>query len=660
MSKINVLPKNVAELIAAGEVIERPASIVKELVENSIDAGATQITIEIKNGGITYIRVSDNGCGIEKQDLKKAFLRHATSKVLKVEDLNKIFTLGFRGEALASICAVSNCTLISKTIDSDNGYFIKATGGIIEDEEVTGCQTGTVFIAEDLFFNTPARMKFLKKDSSEGNAVGTFIEKLALSHPKISFKFIKDEKIVLNTPGNGDLFSTIYAVYGKDFANSLMKTEYEMDGIKVHGYINKPDKPRGNRIMENFFINNRFFRSKTVMAALEEGYKNAIMVGKFPSCVLFIDIAPELCDCNVHPQKLEVRFANEKPIFHSVYYAVKQAVEGYKASKNVNLEFINKKNEKQWNLNQNEEFKISEKDIKQKKFEENSSKEINSTMLKYIENVKNQFSFEEKKEYPSKEINNIINHENINYVQEKPPVVFNNWKVDISFEEPTIENTILEKNKKVESLNFDDIKIIAPNTLKEEINTQEKIKIIGEAFKTYIIVQKNDEIILIDKHAAHERIIFETLKKNDKLESQTLLTPIIIKLSSEEYDAIFENLKELEEKSFDIENFGENTIIVRKFPNIIKQSEIEKVVFEIAGNLVNNKFNKNYSKLDWIYHSIACRAAIKANDITATEEIENLAKKVFDCENINFCPHGRPVKISITKKDIEKMFGRIQ
>lgn len=497
VNKINVLPKHIADLIAAGEVVERPASVIKELIENSIDAGATDITVEIKRGGITYMRVTDNGCGIEREDVKKAFLSHATSKIVTEKDLAAIGTLGFRGEALASIAAVAKVEILTRTRDSDIGTAYKISGSAEVELLDAGCPVGTTVIVRDIFFNTPARMKFLKKDVTEGNSVAGVVDRIALSHPKISIRFIRDDKQQLVTPGNGDLLTTVYSVFGKDFKDSLIPTKYELNGIKIDGLISLPVLSRGNRAMQFFFLNGRFVKSITAQAALEQAYKNAIMVGRFPACVLNIYVPLEAVDVNVHPAKTEVRFENEKMIFDAVYYAVKSALQ--EKDKPTKLDFAKLEATKQ-------------------------------TIFK---------------EEPTPEQLTIpaLPKRNSDFWQTELPKEYKKRKMEegTTKAEPAIQAPV-EEQLKTEPVKEEQAEETATEPILE-------YRIIGEAFKTYILVEFEGKILLIDKHAAHERMLFEKLKEETEVSSQMLLSPLTITLSKKEYSALLNERETLKKQA---------------------------------------------------------------------------------------------------------------
>ncbi len=540
MGKIKVMSKQLAELIAAGEVIERPSSIVKELVENSIDAGATSITVEIKDGGISYIRVTDNGEGIAFEDIPTAFLRNATSKILTQDDLDKIFTLGFRGEALASISAIAKVDLISKRRENDLGTHFKIEGSEEILHEKCGCPDGTTITIKDIFYNVPARLKFLKKPVTEGNSVFAVINKLALSHPEVSVKFIKDNKQELVTAGDSKLYSAIYTILGRDIATSFIEVDYENANISIKGYVSKPLNSRGNRSFQNFFVNNRYIKSITCTVALEEAFKNSIMTGKFPSCVLNLTLNPATIDVNVHPAKIEVRFTNEKIIFDSVYFAIKNAL--LKADNVSELK-----------------FKEPQKFTPEKlavPYEAPPVKQYTFTQELKEEKVEN-FSTPYKTSSAVKPLDfEIFTLKNIE--QNIPVVEKNDFKfiTNKSFERKTQPKFVV--NQKVEEAS--------------------NVKVLGEVFSTYIVVQADDTMILVDKHAAHERILYEKIKlENKSLDCQMLISPIFVDLERVELDALLQNISLIEKLGFNIiESRG--SACVQGVPNVIVNEDIYKII----------------------------------------------------------------------------------
>ena len=649
MPKIQVLEKQVAELIAAGEVVDRPSSVIKELVENAVDAGASIITVEIRRGGITFMRVTDNGCGILPEDVPTAFLRHATSKVVRQDDLNSISTLGFRGEALASISAVSHVEVLTRVPGAVNG--VRYTGGGSEDFtlEEAGCPEGTTILVRDLFYNTPARMKFLKKDATEGNSVAGILDKLALSHPEISFRFIRDGKEQLHTPGDGKLSSTIYAVYGREFSSTLIPVDYELGHVKVEGYISAPASSRPNRTMQNFFINGRFIRSRTAMAALEEAYKGSIMVGKFPACVLHMKLSFGAVDVNVHPAKLEVRFVNERPIFDAVYHGVKSALHAGDKPKVMELKRplvspYAPKPEKQ------EQLPLTAPPrpvVPQKKadapapvFKAPSSSGFTlrdsgaSRQTPGFSGFLEQVLEREPEPEPPRAV--LPEAEKQPFPKEALPAAEPIPKAEPVLEEKPVQEAQLPPLGEFHS------------------------RIIGEAFGTYLVVEySSQELMFIDKHAAHERLLYERLKReNAGGEAQTLLEPVTVTLDKEEYTAVLDHLEEFSKAGFEVEDFGSGTVLVRSAPLLLDGGDAAEAVMEIAGYLASLKNRMTTEHLDWVYHNVACRAAMKAGDSISREEMISLAEALEQNPEVRYCPHGRPVYILLRRQDIERQFGR--
>ncbi|MBQ4603609.1 MAG: DNA mismatch repair endonuclease MutL [Clostridia bacterium] len=655
MPKINVLPKHLAELIAAGEVVERPASVVKELLENSIDAGADSITVEIKNGGISYIRITDNGCGIEREDIRNAFVSHATSKISTADDLNGIFTLGFRGEALASVCAVAKVEVMTKTADDEIGtrYVIESGDEILLDD--AGCPKGTTIIVRDLFYKTPARMKFLKKDVTEANAVAGVVDRIALSHPEISFRFIREGKQTLITSGNGDLLTCIREVFGKEFSLGLIPAENNSQGIRVSGYISKPVASRPNRNMQFFFINNRLIKTGTGSAALSEGYKNSIMVGKFPSCVLNIEIAPSLVDVNVHPAKTEVRFSDERLIFNAVYYACKNALSSGDTPKQIKE--ISKADYYKAPEKPPEQLKIIQKPAPSADFWQHIPKKTET-----VKEIPVQIKTEETKikiDFVKSEPVKIGIDENL-VKSESPISVFKAPVEEIKKEEKTEDLLLHSPPKTVIEEHAVVVEKAKTGVQSASDFDEEEFHLIGEAFRTYIMCEYKGKLVIIDKHAAHERIIYEKLKKdNGERTPQLLLLPVTVTLSKEEYSAVLDNLELINNAGFEAEDFGSGCVIVRECPMELSPDDVADVISEIAGRFVDKKQDVMFEKLDWIFHSVACRSAIKAGNFTSRLEMERFAKQLLSMPEIRYCPHGRPVLIEMTQRELEKNFGRI-
>ena len=703
MGVINVLDKHIAELIAAGEVVERPSSVIKELVENSIDAGAKNITVEIKNGGTTFMRVADDGCGIYRDDIKKAFLRHATSKVKTANDLDMISTLGFRGEALASISAVSRLQVITKNENEEIGSCYEIEGGDEISLEEAGCPTGTTFVIRDLFYNIPARSKFLKKDVAEGNAVSALMDKIVLSHPEVAFTFIRDGKQVLRTFGDGKLLSAIYSVFGKDFAKGLIPVDYTLDSVTVKGYISKPINARPNRNMQNFFINGRFVKTRTGMAALEEAYKGSIMVGKFPSAVLQLTVPYEIIDVNVHPAKIEVRFINERPVFDAIYHAVKTALQQGDERKQIhfkeNTAFNEIKKVNQFNNAQavfaKAENTPAEKPIKpieriepvlknsepkpynpfdELDLKDEKPKPVSIDNLKMSDSsnpfdiyskqaIKRNSELENKKAEFSKKRLEKAEQLILKATQQEESLP----KQEITVDDLTAESTETPIETEVSKEGVKPLKEISENktdnndALTELPKEQTKLRFLGEAFNTYIIVEKNDnEVLIIDKHAAHERIIYEKLKADSgSANVQYLLTPITVTLDKIDYDAAVSNLDMFAKCSFDVEDFGNGTLLVRSAPQYLAATEIADCITEMSGYIASGKKDIYTEKMDWFYHNVSCRSAIKAGNKSTVQELMDIAWTLEKNPQIKYCPHGRPICIVMTKYEIEKQFGRL-
>ena len=630
MPRINVLPKEVYSLIAAGEVVERPMSIVKEMIENSIDAGAKHITVEIKNGGTTYIRITDDGCGIAGEDVKKVFISHATSKISTGADLGSIATLGFRGEAMASIAAVAKVELLTKSEEEEMGTRYEIAGGEELDFSDAGCPQGTTVVVRDIFFNVPARMKFLKKDVTEGNSVQGIVERIAISNPDISFRFIREGRQVMITAGNGDLKSTIYSVYGAELSETLVPVEYSYGGMKLTGYASRPHQSRKSRAMQFFFINGRLVDSRLAKAALEQAYKNLIMVGRFPACVLNIEMDTKLVDVNVHPAKIEVRFVNEKPIFDLIYYGVKTAVE-------------------------------QQDTVKEGKLNDNS---ISSIYGEQIKTHSSKIDFFKKEEKPNQLKFSSASPKTWSVASPKIPItrepVEEETKKEVVFEKPNIEEKteiIPRAENRVEAQPIEET--VTP-VIVDEKDDVPVFKVIGEAFRTYIIVEIENDLYYIDKHAAHERMNFEKLKAESNISSQILLVPVAVKLSAEEYSVVTDNIPLLSKCGFDVEDFGNLSVIVRETPSMLDGADIKDLILEIAEKLLEHKTDIEPDKMDWIFHSTACRSAVKGGDYTSEKERELFVEKLLSMPNIRYCPHGRPVMIKISRYELEKQFGRIQ
>lgn len=686
MAKINLLDKHVAELIAAGEVVERPASVIKELVENSIDAGATAVTVEIQNGGASLMRVTDNGSGIAREDVPTAFLRHATSKVLNAEDLESIGTLGFRGEALASVAAVARVALLTRTEDELAGTRYVIEGGEQQTLEDAGCARGTVITVRDIFFNTPARMKFLKKDTTESNAVAAVLDKIALSHPEIAVRFVRDGKETLRSPGDGQLKSAVFAVFGREFTAGLIPVEYDLQGVGVTGFVSKPSHARPNRSMQQFFINGRTVRSRTAQVALEQAFKGSLMVGKFPACVLHLSIPAQAVDVNVHPGKLEVRFINERPVFDVVYYGVKTALAKGDSPNRITLPggaekpqpqqaapfsapapapqitlpgVFGTKTEMPLALNDSGsgdavEISVPTTPAYHQTGRANPTGGAAQSLTGHSWPVAKQVS-------PGGAFSDITAGQSGAAQGGVSPAEQIPDEIDFT---PAAEQNAARDSLPESAPEF--AAEIAPEPV---VQPQDKaagsmdFRYIGHAFGTYILLERTgtdgEELVLIDRHAAHERLLYERLKEQSGTAfSQLLLTPVPVLLEKNEYAAVLASLDLCEAAGFEIEDFGGGTVLVRSAPLSLTGEDIPDAVMEIAGYLAQSRTDVMTEHLDWLYHNIACRAAMKAHDDRSPEELIALVRQLDENPQLRYCPHGRPISIVLTRKELEKQFGR--
>lgn len=637
INDICVLDNSLINKIAAGEVIERPSSVVKEIVENSIDANATSITIEIKDGGINQIRISDNGIGIPKNQIKTAFMRHATNKINNFEDLSNILTLGFRGEALSSIASVAQVEMITKTRNEETGTRIEIHGGNLISEQDVGSVEGTTFIMRNLFYNTPVRRKFLKKTATESGYISDIINKMALGHPEISFKYINNNSVILNTSGNKDLKATVFYVYGKDIAKNMMDFEYSNNGFELKGLLGKAEINRANRSYENFFINGRFVKSSIVQSAVEEAYKEKLMVGKFPVFIINMNVPSDTVDVNVHPTKLEVRFSDEDLIFDVIYNSVLNTLNSEILIPNINL-----------NVSKVKPKKNSDYQYKQY-IQEKEQKNIQELVLDktYKEDLKKD--------------NSNISHDNSKY---ENVIIINE---DYSDED---EKEIINRNKISKLLRESNIdsKIIINNNnepVQEVIKKKffNDYKIIGQIFNTYWIIEQENSLYLIDQHAAHERILYENLLKKVKAKdivSQQLLQPITINFSPIEKQTIIENIDIIKTFGFEIEEFGVNSYALRSVPFIFNGPVNSEFFIDIVNKLQNKEINDLFDAKTEAIAMISCKAAVKGNNKMSFQEAESLIKQIVEIENPFTCPHGRPTIIEITKYELEKKFKRIQ
>lgn len=681
--KINVLPTEIANMIAAGEVVERPSSVVKELVENCIDAGATSITVEIKKGGIPYIRITDNGCGIEADEIITAFKRHATSKIKNASDLDAIGTLGFRGEALASIAAVARVEVFSKTKDSDFGRCVTIEAGEVLENDEAGCPDGTTMIVRNLFFNTPARMKFLKNDSTETSYITEIINKLVLSHPEISFQYINNGKTVLASNGDGKLLSSIYTVFGKDYAKNMTEVSFEEAGFKVTGFVGNSLLARKDRRHQMFFVNTRNILSRIMSAAVSEAYKNTIMTGRFPVCVLKAEVDPKFVDVNVHPSKIEVRFADEKKVYNMIYWAVKNALTDKKFVPEFEVKSTVGNKSSEGNLVKNAPS-----------YEEAKQMEINLLRDSYIVDTssKAQIKSEPEASKPAKpeaEDTRPQKKEEPMQVEESQEKVFDSLeKADISkpfFESPSQlyetpeEDTsrFATEKKEVENQVQRKVSQNIQYTEKKELREEKPIdpipeekpiadvdfKLVGQVFGTYILIQKNNELLVIDQHAAHERIYFEELLEEfnkETVSSQLMLLPVTMVLSPTEVDVAVKGKAFFNQLGFEIDDFGQNTIIIRSTPGTMEEQDIKDCVSQIITLLDEHNSNLAREIYEEALHMVACKRALKGNSVLSEKEQKALAERVLSMgEGINTCPHGRPIMIKMSKYSLEKQFKRI-
>ena len=669
MPTIKVLSKEISELIAAGEVIERPSSVIKELVENSIDSGARHITVEIKNGGTTYMRVTDDGCGMAFDDVPKAFLRHATSKITERCDLENIHTLGFRGEALASVAAVACVEVMTKQREDTYGTLYQIEGSSEVSHEQSGCPDGTTIVIRDLFYNVPARRKFMKKDVTEANAVSQILQKITMSHPGIAFKFIRDNKVEFNSSGDGELYSAVYAIYGRDFVRDLIELDYEYNGVHISGYAVKPLYSKTNRTFQNFFVNGRYVRSRLCSSALENAYTNLIMTGKFPCCVMMIDLPPAEMDVNIHPAKAEVRFTNEKNVADAIFFAVKNAF--MEAGLIYDFEL---KRKVDWT-----EKPVEETPVKQEQFIFTPIDKIAETEQKMAEKAPVPAPAEPVVTAPvpapvPKEDNTEPETADI-----KPFVAYSRPSAPIPAPEPAElrvpepvkpEPTVQEAPgpEKVEGFSYINSASLQRTAEPEkpavpeesEWTKKPEISVIGEIFGVYIIAETTDKkMVMIDKHAAHERIIFEDLKRrNCRQYSQMLMTGVKVLLAGDDFSALESNTEMLADMGFSFDFSQRPCVVATAVPTFIMELDMEEVIAEIAENLRMYRHDPQSHTLDDMLHTVACKSAIRGNDKNTHEELQALAERVYGDDTIRHCPHGRPVMFIMNKSNIEHQFGR--
>ncbi len=659
MSEIIQLAPHVADLIAAGEVVERPGSVVKELAENSIDAGATAITVEIQNGGMSYIRVTDDGCGIPRDQAATAFLRHATSKLKTAVDLGCIGTLGFRGEALAAISAVSKIDLLTRQADQAEGASLHLEAGEVLENDVAGCPQGTTIIVRELFYNTPARLKFMKKDSAEAGYISTVVTRLALSRPDISFRLIRDGREELHTPGDGKLESAVYSVMGRDFAMSSLKCHGVWNKITVDGIVSGPTASRGNRSWQHFFVNGRSIRSTTIQAALEQAYKNRIMTGRFPSCVLHIQIDLSSVDVNVHPAKTEVKFQRDSDIFDAVYHCVMAALGAESGHPEVKFKTEPRADSffKTMSSQQYKEQYSSSSGAEQKK---SSSPlpfitERRGSTVQLGDYTRSPFDIPSPKAAPIAPVQPVS--------QPTPAVQSDPVEPSPASYAPSSRLTVpgvpLREESTAPQSEHPESRPAVQTSL-EAGPDEPYFRVIGEAHKTYIIVEQADGILLIDKHAAHERILFNKYKKDaSAIISQNLLLPVIFTPRGEEADILISNLELLSSFGYDISDFGGGSLVVRSVPADINGDDCEAALGEMAQALLEGRRLDPGQLRDELLHTLACRSAIKAGDVSGLAELEAITRQVLTDPDVRYCPHGRPVAIELSRSSIEKQFKRI-
>lgn len=651
MKTIQVLDTKTINKIAAGEVVESPKSVVKELIENSIDAGATAITVGISDGGTTLIRITDNGKGISKEDLEVAFLPHSTSKLTKVEDLESIFTLGFRGEALASIASVAQVEFTTKTENDDIGNVIEIHGGEIKNSYEIASSKGSTISVKNLFYNVIARRKFLKKPATESSYISDLLNKYALGYPNISFKYINNGAIVLYTNGNGDIKAGIFQVYGRDITANMIPIYYKKGEIEISGMIGKPELSRNNRNYENLFINGRFIKNNIISKGIEDGYKTRLMTGKFPVFIINLVIDPSFVDVNVHPAKLEVRFKDEDLIYDFFIEAITKTLEKELLIPKVSLGKDLEENQietKKENQTENQiEIKTEAKMIKDKEIENNKPDFAYSK-----KNNQNELDLNTEKTAYQKSLENILNNVDkpINTVKQKRDKL------------PIYEKNVEKSVKNVENEKLKPLEIVL-EAEKEKFAFFNNYKIIGQIFATYWLVEQNQSIYMIDQHAAHERVLFEKIMnnlKNNKLYAQKLLMPIMLNLDPMEVAVVEENINLLDEFGFQLEKYTEGEYSLKSVPYILGQISDTSFFMEIINELMDNQISSVYDLKINAVATKACKAAVKGNSLMAKMEVDALMEQLLELENPFSCPHGRPVIIEMTKYEIEKLFKRVQ
>ncbi len=694
MGIINVLDKHTANLIAAGEVVERPASAVKEMLENCADAGASAVTVEIKDGGTSFVRITDNGCGMAREDVPKAILRHATSKIKTGSDLEAIGTLGFRGEALAAIAAVSSVRILTKRPEDEIGTLFVCRFGEVISTEDAGCPDGTTIITENIFENTPARRKFLKKNTTEGSAVLAVCEKFALSRPNISVRFLSDGNTKLQTPGDGKMQSAVYAAIGREFASAMLPVDYEFSGVRVHGYIGKPEICRANRNMQNFFVNGRYIKSRTLMAALEEGFRGFCPIGRFPACVLFVELDLRFVDVNIHPAKLEIKFSDERKVFDTLYFAVKNAlsrgISGVFAAEN-DAETISVPQMPQTTSDSQSPAPMPQSAARAETVSLHgqpaappAARPVSSLITDLPANRASLLQNEPPHAPPVPEVPPIPPTPEVPptpsvpeapptpSVPDAPPVPETPPENLSPFDAPEAPAATASDGL-ADGLVYTEVKplftepvrtipekqpVFAQSTLVQKHELAEAVYI-GEAFDTYLLAEYAGSLYIIDKHAAHERIIYERIKHTaDTGDAQFLLEPLSVTLTPKEYDAVQNSRSYFAAIGFDFEEFGADTVLVRSAPTSIAIGDCRDVFTFLAGKLAEGNTKSAGEIFDRALYTAACKAAIKAGNKFTDIDNRRIVHEIFANDAVLYCPHGRPVLVEYTKERLEKMFGR--
>ena len=650
MPHIIQLDRHVADLIAAGEVVERPASAVKELVENAVDAGATQITVEVQNGGMTFLRVTDNGCGIAPEDAPTAFLRHATSKIRTKEDLAAIGTLGFRGEALAAISSVSRIDLLTKTAEAE-GVSLHLEGGVVTSQQPAGCPQGTTILVRDLFFNTPARMKFMKSDSAESSAIAAVVQQQALAHPEISFRLIRDGETQLQTSGDGERLAAIYTVFGRELAKNMLAVNGTWEKFHVTGYITKPTATRGNRALQYFFLNGRFIRSRLLSAALEEAYRNQMMTGRFPACVLELQMPLEAVDVNVHPAKTEVKFLNERAVFDAVHYAALSTLSN--ASGRVAMQMPKSPAPDAQPAAPQQTARPAERPAARPAVNPNFYQTMQAGEYRRQAGAQPRTVLASQVQYPTRTPKPVE--------PAMPPVKKAPSPIAPPQPEPVVAP--VKPAAKAEPEPAAIPKEPAPAPAEPEQLAldlpEQTFRLIGEAFDSYLIAEQGESVLFIDKHAAHERILFEKLKAEDHpIVSQELMAPVSAELTREEAATVLENTEILGKCGFEVADFGDGDVLIRQIPCDVDEKDAVSLLQELAADLLAGKTLAPETLRDNLLHTIACKAAIKAGWHTEGAEAAHLVAEILSRTDIKYCPHGRPVCIELTKSQLERQFKR--